>query len=124
MNEHVLPGRGQARRLDLDRRRATSRVARVDTGDAYWLAPGEPLPRLDRDVRYRLTTADGSTHTVVAHLASDVGRLYLNARSPDRSQVYQDVQVFCPMTLEEDGLEAARACSSSASSTTGPTRPS
>ena len=29
-------------------------VAHVDTSDAYWLAPGEPLPRLDRDVRYRL----------------------------------------------------------------------
>ena len=38
-------------------------VAHVDTGDAYWLAPGEPLPRLDRDVRYRLTTADGETCT-------------------------------------------------------------
>jgi hypothetical protein len=82
-------------------------VAHVDTGDAYWLAPGEPLPRLDRDVRYRLTTAEGATCTVVAHLASDVGRLYLNARSPDRTQVYQDVQVFCRMTLEEDGLEGA-----------------
>lgn len=82
-------------------------VAEVDTSDAYWLAPGEPLPRLDRDVRYRVITADGETRTVVAHLAGDVGRLYLNARSPDRSQVYQDVQVFCPMTLEEDGLEGA-----------------
>ena len=37
-------------------------VAQVDTSDAYWLAPGEPLPRLDRDVRYRLTTAEGATH--------------------------------------------------------------
>ena len=31
----------------------------------------------------------------------------LNARSLDRTQVYQDVQVFCPMTLEEDRLEGA-----------------
>ncbi len=82
-------------------------VDAVDTSDAYWLADGEPLPPLDRDVRYRLTTADGETHTVVAHLAGDFGRLYLNARSPDRSQVYQDVQVFCELTLEEAGLRGA-----------------
>lgn len=82
-------------------------VDHVDTGDAYWLAPGEPLPRLDRDVRYRVTTADGAIRTVVARLADDYGRLYLNARSPDRAQVYQDVQVFCSMTLVEEGLEGA-----------------
>lgn len=82
-------------------------VDAVDTSDAYWLAEGEPLPVLDRDVRYRLTTADGEMRTVVAHLASDVGRLYLNARSADRLQVYQDVQVFCAMTLEEEGLGGA-----------------
>jgi hypothetical protein len=78
-------------------------VDAVDTSDAYWLAPGEPLPQLDRDVRYRLTTRDGETQTVVAHIASDYGRLYLNARNADRTVVYQDVQVFCDMTLEETG---------------------
>ena len=82
-------------------------VDRVDASDAYWLAPGEPLPRLERDVRYRLTSADGAAHTVVAHLTRDYGRLYLNARSPDRTRVYQDVEVFCDMTLEEEGLRGA-----------------
>ena len=78
-------------------------VAVVDTSDAYWLTAGQPLPSLDRDVRYRLTTVNGETWTVVAHIASDYGRLYLNARSADRSEVYQDVQIFCDMTLEETG---------------------
>jgi hypothetical protein len=82
-------------------------VASVDTSDAYWLEPGAPLPVLDRDVRYRLTTVSGDTVTVVAHIASDYGRLYLNARSPDRTQVYQDVQIFCDMTLEETGERGA-----------------
>ena len=40
---------------------------------------------------------------MIAHIASDYGRLYLNARSADRSEVYQDVQIFCDMTLEETG---------------------
>ena len=78
-------------------------VAVVDTSDAYWLAAGQPLPSLDRDVRYRVTTVAGETWTVIAHIASDYGRLYLNARSADRSEVYQDVQIFCDMTLEETG---------------------
>ncbi len=78
-------------------------VREVDTSDAYWLAEGEPLPQLTRDVRYRVTTVAGDTATVIAHIASDYGRLYLNARSPDRSEVYQDVQIFCDMTLEETG---------------------
>jgi hypothetical protein len=82
-------------------------VDHVDASDAYWLAPGTPLPPLDRDVRYRLRTRDGETCTVVAHIASDYGRLYLNARNADRTQVYQDVQVFCDMTLEETGQRGA-----------------
>ena len=36
-------------------------VALVDTSDAYWLAAGQPLPSLDRDVRYRVTTVTGET---------------------------------------------------------------
>ena len=82
-------------------------VVSIDTSDAYWLASGEPLPSLDRDVRYRVTTADGQIASVTAHIAGDLGRLYLNARSPDRSQVYQDVQIFCEMTLEETGQRGA-----------------
>jgi len=82
-------------------------VREVDASGAYWLTPGEPLPVLDRDVRYRVTTVGGETATVVAHVASDYGRLYLNARSPDRTQVYQDVQVFCDMTFEETGQRGA-----------------
>ena len=78
-------------------------IASVDTSDAYWLAAGEPLPSLDRDVRYRVSTVAGASATLIAHIATDYGRLYLNARSPDRSEVYQDVQIFCDMTLEETG---------------------
>jgi hypothetical protein len=106
MNEQCYP-HGDKHGGWISTEAANVAVAQVDTSDAYWLTPGEPLPRLDRDVRYRLTTADGATCTVAARLASDVGRLYLNARSADRTRVYQDVQVFCPMTLEEEGLEGA-----------------
>jgi hypothetical protein len=78
-------------------------VVDVDTSAAYWLAQNEPLPVLDRDVRYRIRTVGGSDTAVVAHLEEDYGRLYLNARSPDRTQVYQDVQIFCDYTREETG---------------------
>jgi hypothetical protein len=82
-------------------------VRRVDTADAYWLEPGLPLPPLERDVRYRLETVSGRTLTVVAHVARDYGRLYLNAKSPDRSKLYQDRQVFCDYTLVESGERGA-----------------
>jgi len=82
-------------------------VREVDTSDAYWLAPGEPLPPLDRDVRYRLTTVGGEVATLVAHVAGDYGRLYLDARSADRGKVYQDVQIFCDYTLVETGQKGA-----------------
>ena len=75
----------------------------VDESGAYWLAPGEPLPDLDRDVTYRLTTLSGAVHTVTAHVAEPYALLYLNAKSEDRSQLYQDRQVFCDYTLEETG---------------------
>jgi hypothetical protein len=78
-------------------------VIAVDASDAYWLAPNAPLPQLDRDVRYVVRTEGGQTATVTAHIASDYGRLYLNARNKDRTEVYQDVQIFCDMTLEETG---------------------
>lgn len=78
-------------------------IVRVDESDAYWLADGEPLPDLDRDVTYRLQTLSGAVHTVVAHVADPVALLYLNARSADRTQLYQDRQVFCEYTLAETG---------------------
>lgn len=59
------------------------------------------LPALDQDVRYRIHGADGSVHTVVAHLSRDIGRHYLNWYAADRSQAYEDCQVFCEYTLEE-----------------------
>lgn len=78
-------------------------VSHVDTSEAYWQEPGQPLPVIDRDVRYRLRTVGGQQATVVAHVSGDYGRLYLNARSPDRTQIYQDVQIFCDFTLTDTG---------------------
>jgi hypothetical protein len=82
-------------------------IAKVDTSEAYWLEPGRPLGLVDRDVRYRLTTVGGEAVTLVAHIADDYGRLYLDARSRDRATVYQDVQIFCDYTLEETGERGA-----------------
>jgi hypothetical protein len=78
-------------------------VAAVDTSDSYWLDGNTPLPPLDRDVTYRIKTVGGQVATVTAHLAGDYGRLYLDARSPDRTTTYQDVQIFCDYTLQETG---------------------
>jgi hypothetical protein len=78
-------------------------VISIDSSSAYWLDDDEPLPVLDRDVRYRLRTVGGEVVTVIAHLSSDYGRLYLDARSKDRTKVYQDVQTFCDFTIEETG---------------------
>lgn len=78
-------------------------VAHVDDSDAYWLGEGAPLPQLDRDVQYVVTTVDGEKATVIAHITGDYGRLYLNARNADRTRVYQDVQIFCDFTHVETG---------------------
>ncbi len=78
-------------------------VSHLDDSAAYWLERGTPLPQLDRDVQYVVTTVDGAKATVIAHIASDYGRLYLNARNADRTRVYQDVQIFCEMTHVETG---------------------
>ena len=76
----------------------------VDTSDTYWVTgSNERLGALDRDVRYRITTVDGKSYTVVAHIGSDFGRHWLNARSQDRSRAYEDCQIFCDYTLEETG---------------------
>ena len=79
-------------------------VTLVDTSNAYWLTPGEPLGDPRKDVTYRLHTYSGRQHTITAHLEEDYGRLFLNARSKDRSQIYMDVQMFCEFT-DEDSKE-------------------
>lgn len=75
----------------------------VDTGGSCSLTGDGPLPALDGDVRYRVETVGGQTATVIAHLGSDYGRLHLDARAPDRSTIYEDVQIFCDYTLLETG---------------------
>jgi len=83
-------------------------VSHVDVSDNYWEEPpDQPLPTLDRDVRYRLTTVAGQRIDVTAHLADRFTVLYLNARHPDRSQVYQDAQLFCPFTRHDTGERGA-----------------
>lgn len=83
-------------------------VIDIDSSDAYWLKNPDPLPNLDRDVRYRLTTQGGQVATLIAHIASsEYGRLYLDARSKDHATVYQDVQMFCDFTLEETGQKGS-----------------
>lgn len=78
-------------------------VTRVDHGDPAWHAWERGLPPLDGDVRYRIHTADGAVTTLVAHLGRDLGRHHLNFRTPDRTQAYEDCQIFCQYTLEETG---------------------
>lgn len=73
-------------------------TAHVDSTDAFWLAENEPFPPFDRDVRYAITTVDGDVHQVTAHIGDALAKLYLNARSEDRSMVYQDCQIFCRYT--------------------------
>ncbi|MGH9119306.1 MAG: hypothetical protein ACRD0A_15935 [Acidimicrobiales bacterium] len=82
-------------------------VVDIDYSDAYWLAPNEPIPPIDRVVRYRLTTLAGEVATLVAHVDEDLGRLYLDLRAPDHAQAYQDVQLFLPFTLLETGQRGA-----------------
>jgi hypothetical protein len=82
-------------------------VVALDCTAAYWLAPNEPLGALDRDVRYRLKTVSGHEASVVAHLAAAYARLHLNARAADGTSMYEDVQVFCDFTLEDDGSTGA-----------------
>ena len=82
-------------------------VAHVDTSQAYWMAPGEPIGELRDDITYRIRTVEGDVHTVTARLEEDHGRLYLNARSPDRSRLYMDVQTFCDFQLAETGQVGA-----------------
>jgi hypothetical protein len=76
----------------------------VDTSGTYWEEPAnEPLPAFDRPARYVIRTADGEEHHLVAHIDEAIAKLYLNARSEDRSQVYQDCQIFCRYTDEHTG---------------------
>lgn len=83
-------------------------VTWIDLTESYWLdPPNEPLPEFDRDVGYTVTTASGARIELVAHLSEHFRILYLNARHPDRTQVYQDAQIFCPFTLVETGERGA-----------------
>lgn len=75
----------------------------MDCSQAYWLAPGEPLGDPREDVTYTVTTASGEEHVVTAHLADDFGRLFLNARSEDRNEIYEDVQMFLEFTHQGTG---------------------
>jgi hypothetical protein len=78
-------------------------VVVVDTAAGYGVTPMTPLPTVIEDVRYAVRTVGGQEATVVAHLADDYGRLHLDLRHPDRSLIYQDVQIFCDVTLLETG---------------------
>ncbi len=76
-------------------------VSRVDASDAYWLEPGERMSELRRDVRYGLETVGGERLTVIAHVSDPIAVHHLDARSEDRSKLYEDRQVFCRFTVEE-----------------------
>lgn len=83
-------------------------VSLVDVSDTYWEEPAnEPLPAFDRDVTYVIHTVAGQRIELVAHLADHYRILYLNARHPDRSQVYQDAQIFCPFSIPATGERGA-----------------
>lgn len=75
----------------------------MDCSEAYWLEPGEPIGDPRKDVTYTITTASGEQHVVTAHLGDDYGRLFLNARSEDRSEIYEDVQMFVEFTHHGTG---------------------
>lgn len=79
-------------------------VSRVVADDPYWLDdPEEPFGAFERDATYTVTTVGGETHVIAAHLSDAVAKLYLNARSADRSKVYQDCVIFCRFTDETTG---------------------
>jgi hypothetical protein len=82
-------------------------VVRLDAGDPAWHRWEVGLPALDDDVTYRLHTADGAVCTVVAHLGRDLGRHHLDFRAADRSQAYEDCQIFCEFTLVETGARGS-----------------
>ena len=83
-------------------------VVSIDLSASYWEHPADhPLPAFDHDVTYALTTAGGTTVELTAHLADHFRILYLNARHPDRSQLYQDAQIFCPYTRHDTGQRGA-----------------
>lgn len=98
MIDVTYPGRKHGGFISTDS--GNTPVIAVDVSDTYWEEPfDEPLPELEHDVSYVLLDSTGETTRVTAHLADAYRRLYLNARHPNRNQVYQDVQVFCPFSL-------------------------
>lgn len=83
-------------------------VCGIDLSESYWHEPiNEPLPEFDRDVSYTITTRGSRNLRLTAHLSDRYRILHLNARHPDRSQVYQDAQIFCPFTLDDTGQRGA-----------------
>lgn len=82
-------------------------VVVVDAGDPPWHTAESGLPALDSDLTYSLHTADGGVATVTAHLSRDLGRHHLNFRAPDRTQAYEDCQIFCEFTLAETDTRGA-----------------
>ena len=60
-----------------------------------------------------VTTVDGYAHTVTAHIGDALAKLYLNARSEDRSMVYQALPISSattptPTDEKGSGVEVAR----------------
>ena len=68
--------------------------------------PAAPGLRPRRHLRAR-PRSGGATVELTAHLADHFRILYLNARHPDRSQLYQDAQIFCPYTRHDTGERGA-----------------
>ena len=76
----------------------------IDVSQTYWDTSDEaPLPPLDRDVTYELTTANGERFEIVAKLAEDFGRLDLHYRNKERTEAYEDRLVFCTYEIPATG---------------------
>lgn len=76
----------------------------IDVSGAYWTDGDEaPLPPIDRDVTYVLTTASGQRIPIVANVGTDFGRLDLHFRNKQRTEAYEDRLIFCEFTLPETG---------------------
>jgi hypothetical protein len=76
----------------------------IDVSQTYWETTDvAPLPALDRDVAYTLTTADGERIEIVARLSEDHGRLDLHFRNKERTEAYEDRLIFCTYEIPATG---------------------
>lgn len=76
----------------------------IDVSQTYWETTDvAPLPAIDRDVTYVLTTASGERVPIVANVSRDFGRLDLHFRNKARTEAYEDRLIFCEFTLPETG---------------------